>query len=161
MLPLHRNMGPRLQSTLKSSSFPILQQAGSSKIIALNYTRTSRFTMLPHFWLFTILAPLGLGVPVPSESVTPSVTSSASNHDATSLNGPGKMGINRANKAIWNLKIQQDSKNSGQILGTKSPSSLSGTSGGTSNGTSGETLSDGVASKGLEEGGVAWRAGRW
>ncbi len=143
----------------RPSSIPVFQSYSklfSTKQIAQNYTRTSRFTMLPHFLLFTILAPLALSVPVPSESVTPSVitvTSGASKSGTPDSHGH-HMGINHANKPSWNLKIDKGVKTPGQISGTKSPSSLSvGTSGGTSNGTSSGTSSDGVASKELKEGG--------
>lgn len=60
--------------------------------------------MLPQLWLLSILAPLALSVPVPEESVTPSVTSAVPPSDISSSIELEKMPLNRANKAIWNLK---------------------------------------------------------
>lgn len=110
--------------------------------------------MLPQLWLLTILVPLALGVPVPRESVTPSVASSGGTSKTD--NSGVHMGLNKANAVIYvkGSKTTSDDKGSpslggysahgtgviykesstfGQGSGTKPASSLStGTSGGTS-----------------------------
>ena len=165
-LPFIGTMVPTLQPTLKSRLSFTVPQAGPSKQISLNYTSTFRFTMLPHFWLLTILAPLALGVPVPQVSVTPgTLVSDGRNH----------MGLNRANTLNWNFKASskttsddqgspsldgysahgtsvsfsggsvlgkgQDSSTFGQVPGTNLSSSLSaGTSDGTGGGALGGTM---------------------
>lgn len=79
--------------------------------------------MLPQLWLFTILTPLVLGVPVPRVSVIPSVRSSDRTSDIETSDGPRKMGIDHANKASWHLK--GDPKGAGSktvVVGQGSPS---------------------------------------
>ena len=82
--------------------------------------------MLSHVWLFTILAPLAFGVPVPRESVTPSVRLSDSTSDTETLNGSNKLGLNHADKAIWNLKDHEDKVGSKTSLIDKGSPSLGG-----------------------------------
>lgn len=128
--------------------------------------------MLPRFWLLTILASLALAVPVPRESVTPSVTFGDSTSDNGLLAGPTKMGLNSANKPSNQLKDNKNKggskttqnnqgsptlggysahgtgvsfRTSGQGSGISPPSSLStATSGGISGGTSKELKEGGL-----------------
>ncbi|KAF6230513.1 hypothetical protein HO133_004857 [Letharia lupina] len=79
--------------------------------------------MLPQLWLFTILTPLVLGVPVPRVSVIPSVRSSDRTSDIETSDGPRKMGIDHANKASWHLKGDQKGAGSKTVVvGQGSPS---------------------------------------
>ena len=161
-------MIPTLQPTLKSRLSFTVPQAGPSKQISLNYTSTFRFTMLPHFWLLTILAPLALGIPVPQVSVTPNVTFSDGTPGTLVSDGRNHMGLNRANTLNWNLKAEratagsktnsddgtsvsfsggsvlgkeEDSSTFRQVPGTNLSSSLSaGTSDGTRGGALGGTM---------------------
>lgn len=82
--------------------------------------------MLSHVWVLTILAPLAFGVPIPRESVTPSVRLSDSKSDTETLNGSNKLGLNHADKAIWNLKGHEDKAGSKTSLIDKGSPSLGG-----------------------------------
>ncbi|CAF9935489.1 hypothetical protein IMSHALPRED_010245 [Imshaugia aleurites] len=55
--------------------------------------------MLPRFWLLTILASVALGVPVPHESVIPSIKV----HD-TKPSNTTKLPLDKANELSWHLK---------------------------------------------------------
>ena len=80
--------------------------------------------MLPHFWLLTLLAPLALGVPVPPKSVTPSVRLSTA-HAETSRDFH-KLGLNRADKASWDLKDEGRKAGSKTVVNGKGSPSLGG-----------------------------------
>ncbi|KAF6240776.1 hypothetical protein HO173_001449 [Letharia columbiana] len=82
--------------------------------------------MLPQLWLFTILTPLVLGVPVPRVSVIPSVRSSDRTSDIETSDGPRKMGIDHANKASWHLKGDQKEAGSKTVVDGQGSPSLGG-----------------------------------
>lgn len=82
--------------------------------------------MLPHLWLLTLLAPLALAVPVPRESNTPSLRLSDSKSDTKTSNSREHLGLNRANKAIWNLKGEEVKAGSKTTVVDKGSPSLGG-----------------------------------
>ena len=149
-------MDPRCLSICKPH---FIESAGwyLRSIICLNHTKIFSFQMLGQFWLFAILASLALGVPVSRESDTSSLTLVDLSNTKVSY-GPKKMGLNKANEAVWDLKgkarVRVGSKAVSNDLGTSSLSSYSasssGSSGVSSNSTSSGT-SDGPKKLGLNK----------
>lgn len=82
--------------------------------------------MLPQLWLFTILSPLVLGVPVPRVSIIPSVRSSDRTSNIESSDGFRKMGIDHANKASWYLKGHQKEAGTKVVVDGQGSPSLGG-----------------------------------
>ena len=76
--------------------------------------------MLPQFWLLSLLAPLALGVPVPRESATPSVTYGCPFPD---IRSPlrWKMPVDHANKMVWRLKHHVHGSGSNTTVIDKTP----------------------------------------
>ena len=62
--------------------------------------------MLPRFWLLTILASVALGVPVPHESVIPSIKVHDSKSD-TKPSNTTKLPLDKANEPSWHLKSSE------------------------------------------------------
>ena len=106
--------------------------------------------MLGHFWLFAILASLALGAPVSRESDTPSLTLVDLSNTKVSY-GPKKMGLNKANEAVWDLKGKKGagSKAVSDDLGTSSLSSYSASSSGVSSNSTSGGISSGPTKLGL------------
>ena len=82
--------------------------------------------MFPHLWLLAVLAPLALGVPVPRESVTPSVRVSDSISKTKTSNGRDHLGLNRADKTFYHLKGEGVKAGSKTISIDKGSPSLGG-----------------------------------